>query len=67
MEHLSTLPLIIMGCVVGAILIMFLVTFGIIKTIEKHHQKKRDTSLPEGEEGHSDFADFLAEKYKEEH
>lgn len=66
MEHLSTLPLIIMGCVVGALIVLFLMTFGIIKLIEKHHQKKRDTSLPEGETGQSEFADFLAEKYKEE-
>lgn len=66
MEHLSTLPVLIMGCVVGALIILFLVTFAIIKVIEKHQRKKRDTSLPEGENNNSDFADFLAEKYKEE-
>ncbi|MBC9706689.1 MAG: hypothetical protein H9W81_17400 [Enterococcus sp.] len=66
MEQLSTLPMIVMGCIVGALIILFLMTFVIIKLIEKHQKKKRDQSLPEGESVNSEFADFLAEKYKEE-
>lgn len=66
MENMSALPLLGALVIMVFIIVLCLITWGIIKVIEKNQKKKRDTSLPEGETNHSDFADYLAEKYKEE-
>lgn len=61
-----TLPVIIVSAIVVGVILLFGISAGIIKLINRSQRKKRDRSLPPGESAESDYAEFLAEKYQAE-